>query len=202
MSYSNTRFRKGAALSQRASLLQSSMLAGKGGVSNEGKGNQHLGFPKTQHGKLYLKRLWQGEDDGGTVHLTTTNAMAESINSKKLAQLPGTQYNYRGIAEGKFKLDSLPADEVLSLKKGTQVMFLVNDNARRWVNGTIGIVTGLSDQSVRVKVGGIEFNVGPHDWSLYNYKFDEEKGEILQELVGLFTQFLLRLAWAITIHKS
>ena len=147
-------------------------------------------------------RLWQGGDDDGTVHLTTTNAMAERINSKKLAQLQGAQYNYKGHAEGKFKLDSLPADEILGLKKGAQVMFLVNDNAKRWVNGTIGTVTGLSDEGVRVKVGDAEVNVGPHDWSLYNYKFDEHKGEILQELVGLFTQFALRLAWAITIHKS
>ncbi len=147
-------------------------------------------------------RLWQGENDEGMVHLTTTNSMADNINSKKLAQLPGLQYNYKGHAEGKFRLDSLPADNILGLKKGAQVMFLVNDNAKRWVNGTIGTVTGLSEQSIRIKIGKLEVNVEPHEWNLYNYRFDEYKKEILQELVGSFAQFPLRLAWAITIHKS
>ena len=147
-------------------------------------------------------RFFKDENDSGAVHLTTTNSMADNINQKKLSQLPGLQYNYKGHAEGKFKSGAMPADEVLSLKVGTQVMFLANDSAKRWVNGSIGLVTSLTEQSVRVNIEGMQVNVAPHEWRLYNYKFDEHKGEILQELVGLFTQFPLRLAWAITIHKS
>ena len=81
-------------------------------------------------------------------------------------------------------------------------MMLRNDSERRWVNGTLGTVAELSENSVKVRIDGNEYEVERATWETYNYTFDEKKGEISKEVVASFTQYPIRLAWALTIHKS
>lgn len=142
------------------------------------------------------------------VTLTSTNAQADIVNSAELQKLTGAQWPYQGKASGRFEKDAdkLPAPLKLELKMGAQVMFTRNDAAKkRWVNGTIGIVTGLENERVlvTVKEGRHTYThtVTPETWTAYTYVATPE-GKIQQQEAGSFTQFPLMLAWAVTIHKS
>ena len=104
--------------------------------------------------------------------------------------------------DGTIKDENLPAPMKLILKVGAQVMFTRNDVNHRWVNGTLGTVVELDDKEIKVKIGEAIHDVGCVVWESYEYEFDKENKTLKKETSGSFTQYPLKLAWAITIHKS
>lgn len=137
------------------------------------------------------------------ITLATTNATVARINSARLADIAGEPLKAVAEINGEFRENTYPADEVLQLKPGAQVMFLRNDPDGRWVNGTIGTVSRVSG-TVWVEVGdaGEEFEVEPTVWERHRYRYDAETKKLEKEVVAEFEQFPLRLAWAVTVHKS
>ena len=142
----------------------------------------------------------------GYIRLTTHNHQAQLINREKLDALPGMSHTYKAIIKDDFPELSYPTDPELELKVGAQVMFIKNDisGAHRFVNGTIGEVTALSQHhiEVRTKKGEKPISVEPMEWANAKYVLDEKSNEIVEQIAGTFTQFPLKTAWAITIHKS
>lgn len=141
--------------------------------------------------------------DDGTITLATTNATVTRINQSALARLPGRVLSAVADVNGDFGGRAYPADEKLELKVGAQVMFLRNDAGGdgRWVNGTIGEVVRIAD-NVTVDVGGEQHEVAPATWERYKYSYSPVTKQLTKDIVAEFTQFPLRLAWAVTIHKS
>ncbi|HWH26540.1 MAG TPA: DEAD/DEAH box helicase [Pseudolysinimonas sp.] len=139
----------------------------------------------------------------GTITLATTNGTVTRINREALAQLPGRSKSAVAEVNGDFAGRSFPADERLELKVGAQVMFLRNDTSSdsRWVNGTIGEVVKIGD-TVTVEVDGEDHTVTPATWERYRYSYSATTKELRKDVVAEFIQFPLRLAWAVTIHKS
>lgn len=138
------------------------------------------------------------------ITLATRRDQVDYINEKKLAELPGEEFISKGIIEGDFPESSLPTQLNLSIKEQAQVIFIDNDPERRWVNGTIGIISGI-DENGNVYVmleSGVEHLVEITSWRNYKYKYNEKEKRIEEEIVGTFEQLPIRLAWAITIHKS
>jgi ATP-dependent exoDNAse (exonuclease V) alpha subunit len=139
----------------------------------------------------------------GAITLATTNATVTRINSTALARLPGRALTAMAEINGEFGGRAFPADERLEMKVGAQVMFLRNDTGGdgRWVNGTIGEVVKISD-TVTVEVDGERHEVLPSTWERYRYSYSAATKELKKDVVAEFIQFPLRLAWAVTIHKS
>ena len=149
-------------------------------------------------------RLHAYEDDGQTIRLTTHNAQSDSVNMRKLDELPGEQRMFEADVEGDFPENIYPADNVLILKEGAQVMFIRNDSEGEYYNGKIGKVLSIkSNGTVEVEPadGGLPIWVSPVEWENIQYTLNED-GEIVPSVVGKFRQLPLRVAWAITIHKS
>ena len=149
---------------------------------------------------------FQPRKEEGYIRLVTHNYQAQRINNYELEQLPGRSYAFRATIDGKFPEYSYPTDEVLELKKGAQVMFVKNDSSgeHRYYNGMIGEVTAVSASSieVRAKDSGEDLLLQEEEWANAKYVLDEESKEIVEDIEGTFRQFPLKLAWAITIHKS
>ena len=137
----------------------------------------------------------------GIITLATTNAAVNRINATELARLPGKLLTANAEVSGEFGGRAYPADEALQLKIGAQVMFLRNDADQRWVNGSVGTVTKV-DQYVHVEVDGEVHQVQPAVWEKYKYSYSALTKALKKDIVAEFTQFPLRLAWAVTIHKS
>lgn len=141
----------------------------------------------------------------GTITLATRNDTVNRINAQALERLPGRALTAKAEVSGDFGGRNYPADETLELKVGAQVMFLRNDVSQgdgpRWVNGTIGTVTRI-DSTVYVEVDGEVHEVEPAIWEKYRYSYSPETKKLTKDVVAEFTQFPLRLAWAVTIHKS
>ncbi|MDT8287069.1 MAG: AAA family ATPase [Elusimicrobiales bacterium] len=137
------------------------------------------------------------------VQLTTTNQRAADLNAERLAGLRSPSGFYEGFLDGEFDEAALPTAESLELKAGAQIMMLNNDPGGRWVNGTMGVVTALEPGAARVRLEtGPVVAVRPHTWELLRYAYDEKSGRLKTETAGTFVQLPLRLAWAVTIHKS
>lgn len=138
----------------------------------------------------------------GIITLVTTNSLASEINNYRLNQLEGEVREYQATIAGELEQSSFPTEGVLRLKKGAQVMFLKNDREKRWVNGSIGYIASLGNDEVKVNIDGIVHSVPRETWSKIRYYYNQEKRKIEVEVISSFTQFPLRLAWAITVHKS
>ncbi len=146
------------------------------------------------------------EDDKQEMYVTiaTRRDTVDYINEKKLAELPQAPVTLKGIVKGEFPENSLPTLPELILKTGAQIIFIKNDLEKRWVNGTIGTVTGFcEDGSLSICTeDGLEYNVEQETWRNIRYSYNETEKKIEEEELGTFTQYPVRLAWAITIHKS
>ena len=143
------------------------------------------------------------EDGTEPIRLTTHNVRADEVNSRKLAELPDDPSLFTAQTEGDFPEHSYPADEVLELKPGAQVMFIRNDSEGKYYNGMLAKVEKIAKGVVTVSdSNGEMIDVTPVEWPNTQYELDDESGEICQNIVGTFRQIPLRIAWAITIHKS
>ena len=139
------------------------------------------------------------------ITLATRRDNVDYINSHKLAELPGEPVTFHGKVTGEFPDSSLPTSLDLTLKPGAQIIFVKNDFEKRWVNGTIGVVAGfdLEEEILYITTDdGKECDVKPETWRNIRYTYNEQKKQIEEEELGTFSQFPVRLAWAITIHKS
>ena len=145
-----------------------------------------------------------------SITLSTRRDTVEYINTTKLAEISGEATTFEGVVEGDFPENNLPSPLKLILKVGAQVLFVRNDKEKRWVNGTLGTVTGFSvdmaengESIVYVRTeDGLELDVEQEIWSNIKYSFNEKEQKIEEDVLGTFRQFPLRLAWAITVHKS
>ncbi|GGG94529.1 helicase [Polaribacter pacificus] len=144
--------------------------------------------------------------DDGYITLTTHNNRATLINNTELNKLKAETIYYTATVSGKFNENAFPNDEKLALKVGAQVMFIKNDSSvdKRYYNGKIGVITQLSTESVTVQCANEidEIETEKETWENINYSINEETKEIKEDVSGSFSQIPLRLAWAITIHKS
>lgn len=137
------------------------------------------------------------------ITLTTTNKIASQINTVQLEKLSTQLCQFEGEIKGKFDKGTLPTDLVLSLKEGAQVMFVKNDSENRWVNGTLGRIKKIRKDEIQVTTSDKEtYTVKPVKWEIPVYNFDEKTKMVTTEVIGSFSQYPLKLAWAITIHKS
>ncbi len=154
--------------------------------------NSHYNANITQH------------DYQTNITLTTHNKKADEINATALNALPDKAYKFKCKVDGSFNEKNYPADETLILKKGTRVMFLKNNTEKNYYNGKIGIVTFINDEKIKVKSEDdfAEIEVTKEVWTNVTFQVDKTTKHINEEIVGTFTQYPLRLAWAITIHKS
>jgi len=140
------------------------------------------------------------------IYLTTTNKLAEQINSERLTKLQGRTHAFMASIEGEFGDKNLPTAMNLQLKTGAQIMMVNNDSEGRWVNGSIGKITGIiqvskEDDIIIAELShGEEVEITPHTWEIF--KFFVEEGQLQSEIIGTFRQYPLMLAWAVTIHKS
>lgn len=141
-----------------------------------------------------------------SITLSTRRDTVDYINEKQLSTLPGEPTIFYGSIEGDFPESSLPTPIELEVKAGAQILFIKNDKDKRWVNGTLGTIIGFGDEEdgkiyVRTE-DGRDFDVEQEVWSNVRYTFNEKEQKIEEQEIGTYRQFPLRLAWAITVHKS
>jgi hypothetical protein len=175
------------------------------GVLNKIRENKldHSGLELLNH--CYRPDVLKSNVDG-YITLTTHNYQARRINDARLGRLPGSAQKFKATVEGNFPESNFPTDEELQLKTGAQVMFVKNDPSpeKLYYNGKIGKVNAITQEAIYVKCPGDydPIEVKPDRWDNTRYKINEDTKEIQEEVEGTFTQYPLKTAWAITIHKS
>lgn len=142
-------------------------------------------------------------DDGMVITLASLNKTADGINQQRLTEIDAEEFTYEGTIAGKFDDKKLPVELNLRLKVGAQVMFTRNDQQKRWANGTLAKVVKLTNDEIHVELCNGDQHVVPcTSWDSVSYEYDREARKLKKEVTGTFTQYPLKLAWAITIHKS
>ena len=137
------------------------------------------------------------------ITLTSLNKTADQINQQRLFKIDSDLFTYEGAIDGKFDEKRMPVEKVLGLKVGAQVMFTRNDQNKKWVNGTIATVMKLSENEIVVRTeSGLLCKVAQCVWESVEYEYDRDERKLKKEVTGTFTQYPLKLAWAITVHKS
>lgn len=172
--------------------------------------NQVRNNALTQQGKEILESRFQPNfrvnKDDGFIILTTHNYKADAINGEEIAKLKNKSYSFKATIEGEFSEKAYPADEMLQLKEGAQVMFIKNDKEKikRYFNGKIGTITRITDEGIFVQCKNEtdEIEVKKEKWENIRYSINKSSNQLEEDVIGSFTQYPLRLAWAITIHKS
>ena len=144
------------------------------------------------------------EEKEGYITLTTHNYQSQQINDSKLDKLKTKSHRFKAEVKGEFPEYSYPTDPELELKVGAQVMFVKNDTEKRFYNGKIGKIININDETIEVQCPGdyLPIDVEKTEWQNAKYTLNETTQEIDEDVIGTFTQFPLKLAWAITIHKS
>lgn len=148
---------------------------------------------------------FQDDTDGLSITLSARRDTVDYINRRELDKLEGKPFIAKGEINGEFPESALPTPVELELKPGCHVMFIKNDMKKRWVNGTLGVVSAIDEDGGVVSViteDGSEYDVERELWENVRYKFNETEEKIEEEQIGTYVQFPLRLAWAITVHKS
>mgnify|MGYP001610948979 FL=1 len=152
-----------------------------------------------------LNPNFEPSSDDFFIYLTTTNKLSDEINNKELGRLDSKLNVFDGKITGDFDKSYLPTSEELQIKEGSQVMLLNNDLNDRWVNGTVGKVVSVDRKNNVIKVKLSEGNivdVGKHKWDLSRFTYNTGLHRLESEIMGSFTQYPIRLAWAVTIHKG
>lgn len=152
-----------------------------------------------------LKKNFDPDEKEGYIVLTTHNSQSDELNEKKLQKLSGLPKVYTAKIQDQFPDHLYPAELDLKLKIGAQVMFLKNDvEEKKYFNGKIGVITSLNNDEIKVKCENEkeEINVKKFEWKNTSFSLNPNTQEIIEEVLGSFTQYPLRLAWGITIHKS
>ncbi|MCL2479089.1 MAG: AAA family ATPase [Treponema sp.] len=146
------------------------------------------------------------ENSEPVITLCTTNARAKEINDTRLSELDTMMYMFEAEMSGEFETsyadNEYPADRKLYLKVNSQVMMIKNDREKRWVNGSMGIVKSLKPKEIVIRINGADHRVEKETWETVEYEYSEETKSVNTRVTGLFSQYPLKLAWAITIHKS